>query len=115
MKKLFYTIIAFAGILAASCSTDEDKLVFNPSSSVAPTLGTLAGTWLSVAGVFLAWTACGLLCLGGLFLSVFSISGTWLVLGAAIGAALLTDSNSFPGWPTLISMGVVCVAVDVIE
>lgn len=55
MKKLFYTIIAFAGILAASCSTDEDKLVFAPSSSVAPTLGTLAGTTLSSDGADLTF------------------------------------------------------------
>lgn len=55
MKKFFYTIIAFAGILAASCSTDEDKLVFDPSSSVAPTLGTLAGTTLSSDGADLTF------------------------------------------------------------
>ena len=55
MKKLFYTIIAFAGILAASCSTDEDKLVFNPSSTAAPTLGTLAGTTLSSDGADLTF------------------------------------------------------------
>lgn len=55
MKKLFYTIIAFAGILAASCSTDEDKLVFDPSSSVAPTLGTLVGTTLSSDGADLTF------------------------------------------------------------
>ena len=55
MKKLFYTIIAFAGILAASCSTDEDKLVFDPSSSVAPTLGTMAGTTLSSDGADLTF------------------------------------------------------------
>lgn len=55
MKKLFYTIITFAGILAASCSTDEDKLVFDPSSSVAPTLGTLAGTTLSSDGADLTF------------------------------------------------------------
>lgn len=55
MKKLFYSIIALAGILAASCSTDEDKLVFDPSSSVAPTLGTLAGTTLSSDGADLTF------------------------------------------------------------
>lgn len=55
MKKFFYTIIAFAGILATSCSTDEDKLVFDPSSSVAPTLGTLAGTTLSSDGADLTF------------------------------------------------------------
>ena len=70
---------------------------------------------LSVAGVFLAWTACALLCLGGLILAVFSISGTWLVLGAAIGAALLTGPGEFPGWPALLAFGAVCAAVDIIE
>ena len=71
--------------------------------------------WASVAGVFLAWTACALLCLGGLVLAVFSISGTWLVLGAAIGAALLTGPGEFPGWPALLAFGAVCAAVDIIE
>ncbi len=80
-------------------------------SEVGPTLLQ----WLSVAGVFLAWTACALLCLGGLVLAVFSISGTWLVLGAAIGAALLTGPDQFPGWPALLAFGAVCAAVDVIE
>lgn len=70
---------------------------------------------LSAAGVFLAWTACGLLCLGGLALSAFSISGTWLVLGAAIGAALLTDPGEFPAWPALLAFGTVCAAVDIVE
>ena len=69
----------------------------------------------SVAGVFLAWTACALLCLGGLILAVFSISGTWLVLGAAIGAALLPGPGEFPGWPALLAFGAVCAAVDIIE
>ncbi len=70
---------------------------------------------LSVAGVFLAWTACVLLCLGGLLLAAFSISGTWLVLGAALGAALLTGPGEFPGWPALLGMFAVCAAVDVTE
>ena len=70
---------------------------------------------LSVAGVVLAWAACALLCLGGLVLSAFSISGTWLVLGAAIGAALLTGPGEFPGWPSLLGMAAVCAAVDVVE
>ncbi len=55
MKKLFYTIIAFAGILAASCTTDADKIVFDPSSSVAPSLGTLAGTTLASDGADLTF------------------------------------------------------------
>ena len=55
MKKLFYSIIALAGILAASCSTDEDKLVFDPSASVAPALGTLSGTTLASDGTDLTF------------------------------------------------------------
>lgn len=77
------------------------------------------GQWLlhalSVAGIVLAWTACALLCLGGLLLSVFSISGTWLVFGAALGAALLTGSGEFPGGLALLAFGAACAAVDVIE
>ena len=78
-------------------------------------IGAALMQWLSVAGVFLAWTACALLCLGGLILAVFSISGTWLVLGAAIGAALLTGPGEFPAWPALLAFGAVCAAVDVVE
>ena len=55
MKKLFYTIIAFAGILLASCTTDADKLIFDPSSSVAPALGTLSGTTLASDGADLTF------------------------------------------------------------
>ena len=78
-------------------------------------IGATLLQWMSVAGVFLAWTACALLCLGGLILAVFSISGTWLVLGAAIGAAFLTGPGEFPGGPALLAFGAVCAAVDVIE
>jgi uncharacterized protein YqgC (DUF456 family) len=72
-------------------------------------------SWLSAAGIFLAWAACALLCLGGLVLSALSISGGWLVLGAALGAALLTGPGEFPGWPALLGMLAVCAAVDIIE
>ena len=78
-------------------------------------IGATLLQWMSVAGVFLAWTACALLCLGGLILAVFSISGTWLVLGAAIGAAFLTGPGEFPGGPALLAFGAVCAAVDIIE
>ena len=67
---------------------------------------------LAVAGVFLAWAACALCCAAGLLLAMFSISGTWLVLAAGIGAARLTGPAEFPGWPTLLGMLAVCVAVD---
>ena len=66
-------------------------------------------------GIFLAWTGCVLLCLGGLLLAVFSISGTWLVGIAALLAAALTGPDQFPAWPSLLGMFAVCAAVDVIE
>jgi uncharacterized protein YqgC (DUF456 family) len=81
----------------------------------------MSGLWpaiqqgLAHAGIFLAWTGCLLLCLGGLGLAVFSISGTWLVLAAAALAAALTGPDQFPAWPTLLGMLAVCAAVDVIE
>lgn len=55
MKKLFYSVIALAGILTASCSQDEDKLVFNPSSSVAASLGNFAGGALASDGADLTF------------------------------------------------------------
>lgn len=55
MKKLFYSIIALAGILSASCSQDEDKLVFDPSSSVAPSLANLSGATLASDGADLTF------------------------------------------------------------
>lgn len=77
------------------------------------------GQWLmhvlSATGIFLAWTACALLCAGGLLLSALSVSGTWLVLAAAGLAAALTGPDAFPGWPMLATSAAVCAAVDVIE
>ena len=70
---------------------------------------------LAHTGLFLAWTGCALLCLGGLLLAVFSISGTWLVGIAALIAAALTGPDQFPAWPVLLGMFAVCAAVDVIE
>jgi uncharacterized protein YqgC (DUF456 family) len=81
----------------------------------------MSGLWpaiqqgLAHAGFYLAWGACGLLCLGGLLLAVFSISGTWLVLAAAALASALTGSDQFPAWPALLGMLAVCASVDVIE
>ena len=71
--------------------------------------------WLATGGVFLAWIACVLLCLGGLVLSALSISGTWLVLAAGGVAALLTSSAEFPHGLTLLGMAALCASVDIIE
>ena len=70
---------------------------------------------LAHTGLFLAWTGCVLLCLGGLLLAVFSISGTWLVGIAALIAAALTGPDQFPAWPALLGMFAVCASVDIIE
>ena len=51
--------------------------------------------WLATGGVFLAWIACVLLCLGGLVLSALSISGTWLVLAAGGVAASRLSGGRF--------------------
>jgi uncharacterized protein len=80
-------------------------------SGIAATL--LAG--LAAAGGFLGWTACVLLCLGGLVLSMVSISGTWLVLAAAALAAFLTGPGDFPAGPTLLGMAAACAGVDILE
>lgn len=71
--------------------------------------------WLATGGSFLAWTACVLLGLGGLALSALSISGTWLVLAAAVIAALLTGSEAFPHGLTLLGMAALCASVEIIE
>ena len=70
---------------------------------------------LAHTGLFLAWTGCALLCLGGLLLAVFSISGTWLVGLAALLAAALTGPDQFPAWPVLLGMFAICAAVDILE
>lgn len=78
-------------------------------------IGHILLQWLSAAGVFLAWAACAVLCLGGLVLSALSISGTWLVFGAALGASFLTGPDQFPGWAALLGFFAICTAVDIIE
>ena len=70
---------------------------------------------LAASGIFIAWRACALLCLSGLVLSSFSVSGTWLVLAAASAAHFLVDAGSFPGWPALAGMLCVCIAIDSAE
>ncbi len=77
--------------------------------------GSVLLNGLAVSGIFLAWAACILLCLGGLALSAFSISGTWLVGIAALGAGFLTGPDRFPGWGALAGMFAVCAAVDIVE
>lgn len=78
-------------------------------------MGQAAMAWLAAGGSILAWTVCVLLCLGGLILSALSISGTWLVLAAAVIAALLTGSEAFPHGLTLLAMAALCASVELME
>jgi uncharacterized protein YqgC (DUF456 family) len=65
------------------------------------------GMGLGVAGIVL-------LCLAGLVLSCLTISGTWLVVGATILAALLRPGG-FPGWWTVAAFVLVSAFVEAIE
>ena len=57
-------------------------------------LGTV-GTGLGVLVIVLA-------CIVAVILSCVSISGTWVILGAALGAMLLRGDSGFPGWITIV-------------
>lgn len=60
------------------------------------------------------YTLATILCLGGFVLSCLSLSGTWLVLGAA---ALVAWHRwpLFPGWTTLAIFLILCIGVEVVE
>ena len=58
--------------------------------------------------------AISLLCLGGLVLSVVSLSGTWLVLAAAAIAAVAWGEE-FPGAWTLVTYALLAAGVEVLE
>ena len=57
--------------------------------------------WLQTAGVLLAWGLVWLTCLAGVALSCLSLSGTWLVTLAALGAVFLRPDE----FPTLWTVG----------
>ena len=71
-------------------------------------------TWLAHAGIVLAWLFMVLCCLGGVVMSCISLSGTWLILLAAIISHLLRPDLG-PGWGTVIAFGVVCIVVELVE
>ena len=54
------------------------------------------------------------LCLTGIFLSLFSLSGTWLVVGAAILAFFLPGEHA-PGIRTVLSFLVLALIMEVLE
>ena len=70
--------------------------------------------WSSIAhhaGLAAGWIAVALLCLAGVALSCLTLSGTWLVTGAAALAAWLSGA-SFPGWTTVIVFAAVSAFVE---
>ena len=72
--------------------------------------------WDILQSVFcwFAFAAAAVLVLVGFVLSVLSISGTWLVLGAAALLAV-AHPGPFPGWGTILGFLLFCVAVEVVE
>ncbi len=69
----------------------------------------VGGTVLGGVGHILIWLLAG----AGLLLSVFSISGTWLVLVGAALAAWWFPAG--PGWGTLAGFAVLAGAVEVFD
>lgn len=60
------------------------------------------------------WLAAGLLCLGGLFLSLLSLSGTWLVVLAA-GLLTWAGASGYPGWRLTAGFALFAVLVELFE
>ena len=50
MKKLLYSILALAGVVATSCSLVHVEVQYIPGNVVAPTLGAIEGCTLSEGG-----------------------------------------------------------------
>ncbi len=69
---------------------------------------------IQATGVGLVWVLVVILCITGTMLSGISLSGTWLVLLAAIIAALVPD-HPYPGFWTLGIFLVLSIGVEVLE
>jgi uncharacterized protein YqgC (DUF456 family) len=70
--------------------------------------------WSSIAhstGLAAGWIVVALLCLAGLVVSCLTLSGTWLVVGAA-GLAAWLSGPAFPGWITVTVFAVIALAVE---
>ena len=67
-----------------------------------------------MTGIKVIHVAIWVLCLSGIFLSLFSLSGTWLVVGAAILAAFLPGENA-PGILTVLSFLVLAFLMEALE
>jgi uncharacterized protein YqgC (DUF456 family) len=65
-------------------------------------------------GLGLGYAAVALLCLAGIVLSCVSLSGTWLVVVAAVAAHFLNEAGLPGGW-TLLLYVLISAALEVIE
>jgi uncharacterized protein YqgC (DUF456 family) len=70
--------------------------------------------WVFQAGEILLWILICCSCVLALVLSCLSLSGTWLVALASIGAMLLRPGE-YPGWATIITFILLSVAVELVE
>jgi uncharacterized protein YqgC (DUF456 family) len=73
----------------------------------------MALDWQS-AGVFCIYALSGLICLAGVVISCLSLSGTWLVLGAA-GLIAWIRWPGFPHWGTLAVFLLLCIGTEILE
>lgn len=72
-------------------------------------IDTLSGAWNIIAVSFIF-----LLCVGGIFLSCISFSGTWLVLLSAILLAIIPET-AFPGIWTIVFFIIICIGVEIMD
>lgn len=70
--------------------------------------------FLKQAGMGLGFVGVWLLCIGGLILSCLSISGTWVVVGAALLAAVVSPAP-FPGLATILIFIGLSAAIELLE
>ena len=70
---------------------------------------------IGAVGTGIGLLAIVLLCMVAVVLSAVSISGTWVVLGAAGLALMMRGDSAFPGWITICLFLVLSVAVEVAE
>jgi uncharacterized protein YqgC (DUF456 family) len=70
---------------------------------------------LHVIGTSVGIASIVLLCMVAVLLSCLSISGTWVVLGAALIALFMRGEATFPGWFTLVIFLILSIAIEVTE
>ncbi len=69
---------------------------------------------LQIFSTMLFFGLLGMLCVVGTLLSIFAISGTWLVVTATALAVIFRDA-AFPNWPTVVAFASFCLMIEVFE